>query len=208
MLAQLGQVAPAFELGDRAAGGLRGNAEHGAQVLASEQGAFGAFLVSYQAQKQARHAFTRRPGRQLGQPCIGLAERSLPALEQLDMQLRDIVAEGLHRAGRQVADLGLLHDDGIVLVGLVHQRLQPGHVRGLDQSHDALGTVRQILHQFDQAAADGEHAVAQLAGMVKILARLQHILVDRIVNLFKIRFFQPGEKNRLAQRTSTAVGFA
>mgnify|MGYP000128520289 CR=1 FL=1 len=103
-------------------------------------------IVPHQAQQQSRDTFARRPGRQLGQPGIGLTQRTLPTGQQLDVQIGVVLAQCLDGVDRQAADLGRLHDHGVMLVRFAQQCLETGDVGRLDQAHDALRAVGKVLH--------------------------------------------------------------
>ena len=123
------------------------------------------------------------------------------------VQLGVLPAQALHHVDGQHTDLRGLHDHGVMLIFTSQQGLHSCNIRGSKQAHDALGAVRQILHQFHQPASNGEQAVGLVTGVVENIARLQGKLLDGLVDVLEVFFFQACEQHCVPDGADLAVGF-
>ena len=145
---------------------------------------------------------------ELRQPGFRLGERPLPTSHELAVELGVFPVEGAHYPHRIATYFRVLNSDRIMLIAVLDQGLEPDHVSGAGETDDALSAVRQILDQLEGPAANSEHIVSLVPGVIQGGAGIDGKLVDGIVDALKVLFFQAGEQYGSAEGTVEAVGLS
>ena len=82
----------------------------------------------------------------------------------------------------------------------------PDH--GTMVAYDALIAVRQVLHQLQNAGADGIEALTLIARVIEGRSHWKCVLVDRVMQFLEGAVLQAGEEHRLTDGADAAIGDA
>ena len=125
----------------------------------------------------------------------------MPTSHQFAIKLRTFQLQVLDHIYRDATHDTVLLNNRVMLIGLSQQDLKTRHIGRVHQTHNALAAIGKILHQLHQPLAHGKDRAPRLPPGIQTLATRQPLLIDGMLDPFKLGGLDTGKQHR---RTHTA----